>query len=122
VNGGAAAGIVTHQHPAGIVTHEHPAALSDLPLPESLCLLTICTATMPRRLAIVEIYAAHAQATEAVEQASGEWAGEAYEPDSTRTADAAFLKFSRRLRRCPEQCVRYGCAIRTTGACGMKLT
>ncbi len=40
----------------------------------------------------------------------GEWAGEAYEPDSTRTADAAFLKFTRRLQRCPEQCVRYGCA------------
>ena len=63
---------------------------------------------------MLDINVAHAQAAEALEQASSEWVGEAYEPDSTRTADAAFLKFTRRLQRCPEQCVRYGCAIRTT--------
>ena len=51
-----------------------------------------------------------AQVPDTASASGSEWAGEAYEPDSTRTADAAFLKFTRRLQRCPEQCVRYGCA------------
>jgi len=51
-----------------------------------------------------------AQVPDSASMQSGEWAGEAYEPDSTRAADAAFLKFTRRLQRYPEQCVRYGCA------------
>jgi len=34
------------------------------------------------------------------------WAGEQYERASVRGVDRAYLKFQKRLRRCPEQCLR----------------
>ena len=38
------------------------------------------------------------------------WAGEEYERPSVRGVSRAQLKFQKRLRRCPQQCVRYGAA------------
>ncbi len=44
------------------------------------------------------------------------WAGERYEPDAVLQLegrsggpDSAFIKFTKRLQRCPEQCARYRC-------------
>ena len=37
------------------------------------------------------------------------WAGEQYERASVRGVDRAYLKFQKRLRRCPDQCLR--CAL-----------
>ena len=40
--------------------------------------------------------------------AEGEtWAGERYERPALRGGDAAFPKFTKRLERSPQQCVRY---------------
>ena len=36
------------------------------------------------------------------------WAGEAYESTAVRGVPKHYLRFQKRLRRCPEQCVRYG--------------
>ena len=36
------------------------------------------------------------------------WTAEQYEPDATPSASASYLKFMKRLRRQPEQCLRYG--------------
>ena len=38
------------------------------------------------------------------------WAGEAYESTTVRGVPKQFLRFQKRLRKCPEQCVRYGVA------------
>ena len=35
------------------------------------------------------------------------WAGEGYEQASATGADSMYLKFSKRLQRCPNQCLRY---------------
>ncbi|KAK9806867.1 hypothetical protein WJX72_005509 [[Myrmecia] bisecta] len=35
------------------------------------------------------------------------WAGEGYEHASATGADSMYLKFSKRLQRCPQQCLRY---------------
>lgn len=45
----------------------------------------------------------HAQADSAGEG----WAGEAYEADTLPGGDSSFPKFSKRLQRAPEQCIRY---------------
>ena len=39
------------------------------------------------------------------------WAGEKYETVAPRGVTATFLKFRKRMGRCPRQCVRYGCAL-----------
>lgn len=41
---------------------------------------------------------------------SESWAGEAYESTAVRGVPKHYLRFQKRLRRCPEQCVRYGVA------------
>lgn len=38
--------------------------------------------------------------------AAESWAGEAYEKDEIRGVDRSYVKFSKRLARCPQQCVR----------------
>lgn len=35
------------------------------------------------------------------------WAGEAYEADAVKAVDTAFIKFTKRLRRKPDQCLRF---------------
>lgn len=38
------------------------------------------------------------------------WGIEGYEPDATRGADAAYVKFAKHLALVPQQCIRYyGC-------------
>ena len=42
-----------------------------------------------------------------VDSAGEGWAGEAYEADTLPGGDSSFPKFSKRLQRAPEQCLRY---------------
>ena len=39
---------------------------------------------------------------------AGGWTGETYEADAVKAVDTAFIKFTKRLRRRPEQCLRFG--------------
>ena len=35
------------------------------------------------------------------------WAAEEYEADAARNVDTAFIKFSKKVKKAPDQCVRY---------------
>ena len=51
--------------------------------------------------------AAAAAAPASAAAADAEWSGEGYEAGTAEGLDRRYLKFSKRLRRAPEQCVRY---------------